>query len=284
MVLVRRVAHHLMKTRRIQIAQQPPHDVRVMQTGVAGKVIARGHRLDGDIGSMQADRAHVRDGGSVGQVAVTDAVVHLIISLVHERACRPELQIGLRDEAMHDLTFVQTRGPEGAARRRRYRNQLVECASGSAYSDAAVLLGHVAERWKQIRWSASPRLRLQQVPHESQIFRKMIVLDREVARARASQADHAAPIVMDGDVLDGKGGEHDDRTSAVLGLASLDNCATEHPFRVTNAAVEPPAAADAIILPIEHGAASREERDRGRWYLSVLEYLFQPGLRQERTK
>src|SRR5262245_6939547 len=99
---------------------------------------------------MQADRAYVRNGGSVGQVAITDAVVHLIVSLVHERARRPELQIGLRDKAMHDLTFVQSRRPEGAASRGRERNQLVECASGSAYCDAAVLLGHVAERRKQI--------------------------------------------------------------------------------------------------------------------------------------
>jgi hypothetical protein len=33
--------------------------------------------------------------------------MHPIVSFVHERACRPQLQIGLRDEAMHDLTFIQ---------------------------------------------------------------------------------------------------------------------------------------------------------------------------------
>jgi len=72
----------------------------------------------------------------------------------------------------------------------------------------------------------------------------MIALDREVAGARASEADHASPIVVDGDVLDWEGGEHDDRPSAGLALASFDHRATEHPFRVANAAVEPPAAVD----------------------------------------
>jgi len=86
-------------------------------------------------------------------------------------ARRPQLQIGLPNKAMHDLTFVQSRRPEGAARRRCDLNELVECASGSADGDAAVLLGHIAERWKQIRWSAAPRLWLEQIPHERQIFR-----------------------------------------------------------------------------------------------------------------
>src|SRR5439155_17831436 len=98
-----------------------------------------------------------------------------------------------------------------------------------------------AERWKQVRRPAAPGLRLQQVPHERQLFGKPIALDREVAGARASEADHAAPVVVDSDVLDGEGGEHDDRTSAVPGFASFDHRAAEHPFGVTNAAVEPPA-------------------------------------------
>src|SRR5262245_62524816 len=68
-VLVSGIAHHLMKTRRIQIAQQPPHDVRVMQTGVAGEVIARGRRFDGDVRCMQADRTYVSNGGSIGKAA-----------------------------------------------------------------------------------------------------------------------------------------------------------------------------------------------------------------------
>src|SRR5262245_17080720 len=43
--------------------------------------------------------------------------------------------------------------------------------------------------------------------------RQMIVLDREVAGARAPEADHASPIVVDGDVFDREGGEHNDRSS-----------------------------------------------------------------------
>src|SRR5262245_48821431 len=130
---------------------------------------------------------------------------------------------------MHHLTLVQSRGPESAASRGRERNELVEGASGRPNGDAAVLLGDIAEWRKQVRWPAAPRLRLQQIPHERQLFRKMIVLDREVAGAGASEADHASPIVVDGDVLDREGGEHDDRTSAVLRLASFDNRAAEHP-------------------------------------------------------
>src|SRR5262245_60253886 len=53
---------------------------------------------------------------------------------------------------------------------------------------------------------------------------------------------------------------------------------------VANAAVEPPAAVDSITVAIAHGAAGWKERDRGRRYLSVLEYLFQPSPRQERTE
>src|SRR5215831_5378225 len=91
----------------------------------------------------------------------------------------------------------------------------------------------------------------------------MIVLDREVAGARASKADHASPIVVDGDVLDREGGEHDHRRSAGLALASFDNRAAEHPFRVANAAVEPPAAVDSITVAIAHGTAGLE-RTRSR--------------------
>src|SRR5215813_7404457 len=112
----------------------------------------------------------------------------------------------------------------------------------------------------------------------------MIVLDREVAGARAPEADHASPIVVNGDVLDREGGKHDDRTSAVLGLACLDNRAAEHPFGMANAAVEPPAAVDPITLAIAYGAAGRKERDRCRRYASVREHLLQPGLRQEGTQ
>src|SRR5262249_25477084 len=112
----------------------------------------------------------------------------------------------------------------------------------------------------------------------------MVVVDREVAGARASETDHASPIVVDGDVLDREGGEHDHRRSAGLALASFATRAAEHPFRVANAAVEPPAAVDSITVAIAHGAAGWKERDRGRRYLSVLEYLFQPSPRQERTE
>ncbi len=92
------------------------------------------------------------------------------------------------------------------------------------------------------------------------------------------------PIVVDGDVLDGEGGEHDDRTSPVLGLASFDHRAAEHPFGVANAAVEPPAAVDPIAVAIARGAAGRKERDCGLRYVSVLEHFLEPGLRQERTE
>src|SRR5262245_56042026 len=273
-----------MKTRRIQIAQQPSKDVRVMQTGVAREVVAHGRRLDGDVGRMHADRAHVRNGGSIGEGAVADAVVQLIVALVHERASRPELQIGLCDGAMHDLTFVQSRGPKRAASRRRDLDQLVECAPGRADGDATVLLGDIAERWKQIRWSSASRLWLQQIPHERQIFWKTIVLDREVAGARAPEADHASPIVVDGDILGRKGGEHDDRLSAVLGLASFDNSAAEHPFGMPNAAVEPPAPVDPVAVAVAYGAAGRKERDCGRRYVTVLEHLVEAALRQERAE
>src|SRR5262249_57013252 len=91
----------------------PSDDGRVMQTGVAGEVITSSRRLDGDVGCMQADRAHVRDGRSIGQAAVADAVVQLLVSFVHQRARRPYFQIGLSNETVHDLAFVQSRGPEG---------------------------------------------------------------------------------------------------------------------------------------------------------------------------
>src|SRR5262249_32112768 len=126
-----------------------------------------------------------------------------------------------------------------------------------------MLLGNIAEWWKQVGRPAAPGLRLQEIPHECQLFRKLIVLDREVAGAGASEADNASPIVVDGDVLDREGGEHDDRTAAVLRLASFDNRAAEHPFGVANAAVEAPAAVDAIILPIAYRAAGGKERDCG---------------------
>jgi hypothetical protein len=41
-----------------------------------------------------------------GQGAVADAVVQLIVSLVHERARRPQLLVGLSDEAVHHLALV----------------------------------------------------------------------------------------------------------------------------------------------------------------------------------
>src|SRR5262245_14312392 len=122
---------------------------------VRGVLVFSGHRLNGR--SMDLNQIeHFLRVAELGSI---------------NRAAKEKLQIGWPDKAMHDLTLVQSRRPEGAARRRCDLNEFVERASGSADGDAAVLLGHIAERWKQIRWSAAPGLRLEQIPHERQIFR-----------------------------------------------------------------------------------------------------------------
>ena len=89
MVLIGRVAHDLMDARGVEVAQQAANDMGVMQTGIAGKVVAHGRGLDRDIGCIDANRPHVGNGCPVGKGAAADTVVQAVIAFMHQGARRP---------------------------------------------------------------------------------------------------------------------------------------------------------------------------------------------------
>lgn len=67
--------------------------------------------------------------------ACANRALWLRITLMHQRPGRPELQVGLGDSTVHDLTFVQLRAAKRAARRGSDRNQLVEGTTRGANRD-----------------------------------------------------------------------------------------------------------------------------------------------------
>lgn len=127
-IFVGGVAHHLMQSGGVQIAQQPVDDVRVMQAGIAGEVINLGRRLNRDVGGVNGCRAHVGDRRHIRQLSGADAFEQLLVALVQQRPHRPYFQIRLPDEPVHHLPLVELRGAEGAARGRGQFDQLVERA------------------------------------------------------------------------------------------------------------------------------------------------------------
>jgi hypothetical protein len=65
-VLVSGIAHDLMDAGGVEIAQKPADDVRMPQSGVAGKMV--GHRGDADrhVGRVDANRSRVRNVAPAG--------------------------------------------------------------------------------------------------------------------------------------------------------------------------------------------------------------------------
>src|SRR5262249_32906531 len=110
---------------------------------------------------------------------------------------------------------------------------------------------------------------------------QMIVLDRAVAASGAFEANDIAPVVVQRDVRCRKGREYHQRLAAILAFSSLDDSAAENPFRVADAAVETPTAADPISALLAHSAAGRKEGNGGGWDMAVGEDAIEPGFRQE---
>ncbi len=106
-VFVRGVAHHLMNSCGIEVAQQPTDDVRMMQTGIAGEMKRRRHGFDGNVGRVEGSGAHIGDRRAVRNLAGARDLVQLLVALVQQRSGRPQFQVRLADEAMHHLPFVE---------------------------------------------------------------------------------------------------------------------------------------------------------------------------------
>ena len=62
---------------------------------------------DGYVGSVHANRSHIRDVSAVRQSAGIHLLPQLFVTLVHERPRRSQLEVGFGDLAMHDLTLVE---------------------------------------------------------------------------------------------------------------------------------------------------------------------------------
>src|SRR5215813_5465377 len=122
-----------------------------------------------------------------------------------------------------------------------------------------MLLRHIAERRQQVGRSATPRLRLKQIPDEAEMRGQKIVLDRTVTAAGTAQPGDATPIVVERDVFRRQRREHNDRTAAVFRFRAFDHRAADEPFGMLDAAVETPAAVEAKAAGFAYRVSGREK-------------------------